>query len=231
MKNQRSEIFWQIYAHVYDLVRLLPPYQHLLQDVKKGALVKPNIRVLDVGCGTGNFMELVAKDKLGEYVGIDISKVMLSKARKKVGSFTNMRLFLASVNDKLPLEKNYFDSIVAINSIYAVSNPAFTVSELLRVLKPGGTLVIVNPHSKAKFTAAYFEIINSVKGFAKVKMFFITLPLFFFNLIIKLKANNKGFHFLSQEEWEEMVKNLNIKSISIKETYMQSYLLVLTKKD
>lgn len=230
MKDQKQDLFWVIYAHVYDLVRFLPSYQNLLKDVEIAANLKSNTNVLDAGCGTGNFIKQTALAYKVKFIGIDLSGPMLAQANKKLNGIKNITIQKGNLNEKLPFSDNFFQSIIAINSVYAVSNPEFTFSELMRVLKPSGTLVIVNPQAKASFIAAYLEILNSGKGLGKLFLFVVTIPLFFFNLLIKMKASKKSFHFLSQDDWKRMINRFTITSMHIKDTYMQSYMLQIVKK-
>lgn len=231
MRRNREKIFWQIYANVYDLVRFIPPYRQIIKDVKEASNIRASMTVLDAGCGTGNFIKEIAAEADVEIVGIDISQIMLAKAKKKIGLRQNVKLRSANLNEKLYFNNDYFDRIIAVNSIYAVYDPQFTLSELIRVLKPGGILVMVNPHSQAKFITTYFQIINSGKGLQKVFLFTVTLPLLLFNLVIKFKASKKDYHFLSQENWKNIVNSFNIKSLVVKEADMQSYLLKITKNE
>jgi len=53
MKN--DSLFWDIYAKLYDTLNLLEPYQRLHQEVLQSLELKGGERILDAGCGTGNF--------------------------------------------------------------------------------------------------------------------------------------------------------------------------------
>ena len=97
--------------------------------------------VLDVGCGTGlNAGELAA---LGHKVaGVDISEEAV--ARFKLAGFEGWRCDIAA---GLPLEDGRFDLIYASEVIeHVVDTPAF-LSELYRVLRPGGMLLLSTPNS------------------------------------------------------------------------------------
>jgi ubiquinone/menaquinone biosynthesis C-methylase UbiE len=229
MKEPNDDLFWTMYAQVYDLHRFLPPYQNLLYYVEKNANIRANTNMLDAGCGTGSFMKIVAEKYKVKITGIDMSDPMLAQAKIKLQGIDNAMIQKGNLNEKLPFTDKYFQSIVAINSVYAVANPQFALSELMRVLKPNGTLVIINPRANASVSEVYLEILNSVKGFRKLFIFIVTIPLLFFNVLIKLKANKKNFHFLAQEDWKRMIKMHSIKSLHIEETYRQCYMLQIIK--
>lgn len=228
-KNKEDNTFWRLYAIVYDFLRYVPIYQKMLLDVGKASDIRNTDTVLDAGCGTGNFIDhIISKGSKAKFIGIDVADTMLSRAQEKINK-SDVNFQQVNLNKQLPFKDNYVDTIIAINSLYAVSNPQFTVSELWRILKPKGTLVIVNPQDKTKFFEAYFGILNSGRGLQKIFLFFITIPLFIFNAIIKMKANKLDYHFMTSEEWKELLQEFNAHSVEIKDTYVQSYLIKIVK--
>ena len=88
--------------------------------------------ILDAGCGTGVFTE----DINAQVIGVDLSEVMLRRAHQK--------MFDVAVADmlQLPFADNSFDKVVSITAIEFIRDGKQAVSELERVLKPGGRLVI-----------------------------------------------------------------------------------------
>jgi ubiquinone/menaquinone biosynthesis C-methylase UbiE len=72
---------------------------------------------------------------------------MLARAREKVTDTVSGRINLrqADLNRPLAFPDRYFDYIVSIGVLQAVADPAFTLKELYRVLKPKGTLVLSLP--------------------------------------------------------------------------------------
>ncbi len=228
-KNSEGNTFWRLYAIVYDFLRYVPIYQQMVTDVEKASNMKDTDTVLDAGCGTGNFIaHMITQGSKATFMGIDVADTMLSRAQNKI-SVANVILQQANLNNKLSFPDKHFDNIIAINSIYAVSNPKLTVSELWRVLKPKGTLIIVNPQDKTKFFEAYSGILNSGHGLQKIFLFFITIPLFVFNAIIKMKANKLDYHFMTSKEWKNVLQEFNAHSVQIKNTYVQSYLIKIVK--
>jgi demethylmenaquinone methyltransferase / 2-methoxy-6-polyprenyl-1,4-benzoquinol methylase len=103
----------------------------------------PSDRVLDVATGTG----LVAAELVRRYgcsvVGLDQSKDMLSRARRRLASDPNLlsRVELVTAEaERLPFEDAQFDGVTVGYLFRYVDDPAATIRELARVVKPGGTI-------------------------------------------------------------------------------------------
>ncbi|MBI5758992.1 MAG: methyltransferase domain-containing protein [Planctomycetales bacterium] len=98
--------------------------------------------VLDVACGTGAV--LAALQRQHPYlnlVGVDASAEMLSVARAKLGSAVDLRHAFA---EQLPFPDGVFDLVVSANSFHYFQQPDRALSEMFRVLRPGGQLVITD---------------------------------------------------------------------------------------
>jgi SAM-dependent methyltransferase len=95
------------------------------------------LRWLDVGCGTGVFTEQVMRDCApAAVVGIDPSADQLAFAEKRAGLATAE--FRVGDAQDLPFAENSFDIAVMALVIHFVPDPAKAVTEMARVLRPGG---------------------------------------------------------------------------------------------
>jgi SAM-dependent methyltransferase len=102
-----------------------------------------NASILDVGCGTGHFSQpLAQKNRL---VGLDILPGMLMLARRK-----GLSPVRASA-ERLPFRDGRFDIALANSVIQLIREGREFIGELMRVLKPGGRLVLgtINAESAA----------------------------------------------------------------------------------
>jgi phosphatidylethanolamine/phosphatidyl-N-methylethanolamine N-methyltransferase len=101
-------------------------------------------RILDVGIGTG--ISLHDFSPANTLIGVDISQPMLRRAQQRVSEFHLDHVQGLAVMDAqyLGFRDNFFDVVVAQYVITAVPNPDATLDEFLRVLKPGGELILVN---------------------------------------------------------------------------------------
>jgi SAM-dependent methyltransferase len=116
--------------------------------------VRPGGRYLDLGCGTGNSTYLLAKriGGRGAIVGVDNSSHALEIAREKLWclGYPNVEFRSADLNHKTEFDDNYFDGIMASNVMYLMGDPASTLLEIMRILKPGANFVMTNPRQGAK---------------------------------------------------------------------------------
>jgi SAM-dependent methyltransferase len=94
-------------------------------------------RVLEVGCGMGNFAERVAQETFAEVVATDLSPRMVELARER-----GLDARVADVQ-QLPFDDGVFDCAVANAMLYHVEDLDQALTELARVLEPGGRLVAV----------------------------------------------------------------------------------------
>jgi ubiquinone/menaquinone biosynthesis C-methylase UbiE len=94
-------------------------------------------RVLEVGCGWGELAEWLARDTAAQVVAVDLSERMVELARARGVD--------AQVGDvqELPFADGSFDVAVAAWMLYHVPDLDRSISELARVLRPGGILVAV----------------------------------------------------------------------------------------
>jgi len=103
----------------------------------------PPMKILDVGCGTGAMGLLFAK--MGyDVFGVDLSLAMMNQARMKATN-QNLKLELQKGDaEDLPFPDESFDVIVNRHLLWTLPNPDTALLEWYRVLKPGGTLLVID---------------------------------------------------------------------------------------
>ena len=107
-------------------------FEEVKGDLKK---LKPNSRVLDLGCGTGHLSKFI-KDLGHEVVGLDPSNKMLNFAKN---NFPEIE-FIDGISAELPFQDNTFDYVVSIEVLRYLNKEDVmqTYKEIYRVLKPKG---------------------------------------------------------------------------------------------
>lgn len=100
---------------------------------------RTELKILDAGCGTGGLTKKLST--LGETIGIDISDDAIRFAKKR-----GLKVKRGSIS-KITFPNNSFDIVVSADVLYHqwINDDKKVVQELLRVLKPGGILLIKLP--------------------------------------------------------------------------------------
>mgnify|MGYP000996581413 FL=1 len=109
--------------------------------------------ILDIATGTGDLAILMAETKAEKIIGLDISVGMLEVGKQKIASKKLSQKIEMMVGDseKMPFEDNTFDAITVAFGIRNFENLEKGLAEILRVLKPNGTFVILETSNPTKF--------------------------------------------------------------------------------
>jgi len=110
-----------------------------------------NSRILDVGCGYGEYIKLY-KDNGLIANGIDIDKEAVKQ--NKEGIFASA--------EEIPFKDNFFDVVSCIDVLEHVDNPEIVIKEINRVLKKDGGLILSVPNYNFPFT---YDPINYILKF------------------------------------------------------------------
>lgn len=95
--------------------------------------------MLDVGCGEGRFCRMLSKHGIA-VTGIDPTLALIAEARRRDPSGN----YLEADAEKLPFDDGAFDLVVSCLSLVDIPDAAAAISEMTRVLKLGGRLLIAN---------------------------------------------------------------------------------------
>lgn len=104
--------------------------------------LKPGMRVLETGCGTGFFSEIFARTGV-ELHAIDLAQNLLDKAVERCAGL-GVHFRLCDV-EAMPYEDEFFDAVVGIRVLHHLDLPS-AFKEINRVLKPGGTIGFCEPN-------------------------------------------------------------------------------------
>jgi len=113
-----------------------------------------NKKVLEYGCGTGSYAFELAKHR-ATVLGIDISEIGIEMAKIKA-KHTNLKnvSFLVMDAESLQIEDNFFD-IICGNAILHHLNLNKSLNEIVRVLKPNGRAIFIEPLGLNPFISFY----------------------------------------------------------------------------
>ena len=102
-------------------------------------------QILDVATGTGDFALEALRLKPEKIIGIDISEGMLNVGRAKMRSkgVEETIELRSGDSENLPFEDNFFDAVIVAFGVRNFENLQRGLAEMLRVVKPGGRVVIL----------------------------------------------------------------------------------------
>ena len=166
-KIQVRKMFNRISSN-YDLLnRLISGGMDVLWRKKVVSLLIPEKpkKVLDIATGTGDLAIELMKTNANEIIGVDISEGMLEIGVKKVQNrkFTHKIKMEIGDGEKLSYPDNYFDAATVAFGVRNFENLDKGLSEILRVLRSGGNLVILETAVPQKFPIRQFYNFYSSK--------------------------------------------------------------------
>jgi len=131
------------YAGVYDAL-FGPVLQPGRRAVIEALGCKPGERVLEVGVGTG--LSLPMYPTCVRITGIDVSREMLVRARRRVEreALANVEALVEMDAEHMSFADGSFDRVVAMYVVSVVQHPERVMAELRRVCRPGGEILVVN---------------------------------------------------------------------------------------
>lgn len=117
--------------------------------------LSPGSRVLELGCGTGNFLTALRRDVGCECVGIDPSAQMLEQLRARGSDVTTLH----NAAERLDLPDSSFDFVYSVDVIHHVEDRSAAFAEVARVLRPEAPVVTVTdsePVIRNRLLSRYF---------------------------------------------------------------------------
>ena len=159
MDLHKIERVYTSYAGVYDKI-----FGKVFHEGRESAIrnlnVQPQERILEVGVGTG--LALPMYPRHCQIVGIDFSEGMLDVAKKRALEHQMNHVTLHRMDaGAMEFEDDSFDTVVAAYVVTAVPDHRKVVSEMIRVCRPGGRIIMLNHFSNGnKVIAAVEKVIS-----------------------------------------------------------------------
>ena len=154
-KEQVTEMFDNVSSN-YDFLNRVLTFgidvswrKNVVAMVKAGKAEK----VLDIATGTGDLAILMAKSDIKEVVGLDISPGMLDIGKQKVEKedLTGQVEMIIGDSEALPFEEGSFDAVTVAFGVRNFEDLELGLSEIHRVLKPGGSLTVLETSQPTGF--------------------------------------------------------------------------------
>jgi len=195
-------------------------YRNLLWDAYQALDLRPGMKLLDAGCGTGNFEFFISHKSPPpiQIEALDFSPGMLARAKRKCRDLDHVRFRQADLNARLPFPDASFDRILSINVLYALEDRDRTMRELMRVLKAGGVIVLTSPaphFAWLPLVKDHFGRVRNIWGIHR-KVFRVldsirvlstqTVGSFLLNVLVIDRREDKGeYHHLDRHEFMELL--------------------------
>lgn len=121
------------------------------------ALLPKSGVILEVGAGTGLNFEFYPRDSIGVATEPSIEMLKIAKNKSRPDGLTLVQSFA----EKLPFRDASFDAAFASLVFCSVESPQAAFSELRRVVRPGGTVVLLD-HVRPRFLGPLFDLLNLI---------------------------------------------------------------------
>lgn len=171
--NLKEEIrsYWSKRSQTFDLafghfIAPGPEARAWQQPIRDTLGAKP-LRVLELACGTGEVTRLI-HDLGHDVTALDFSEAMLEVARAKHAGKERLRFILADAENTMEPDAAY-DAVVCRHLVWTLTAPQETFREWLRLLKPGGRLLVYDgnwtaPSPTGRLFAWLVSIIDRIHG-------------------------------------------------------------------
>jgi SAM-dependent methyltransferase len=240
-----EKMLWRIYLCVYDSgVSNLIPRRDLLQQVCDELKGTPGRTYLDLGCGTGDLTAMLHEPG-GTAVGIDISESWLRRAKRKYGT---MDFRQADADRRLDqFADNSFDGIASVNVVYLLKNRArvgasevtLALTEIHRLLKEGGTAVVVTPcypgYSQQAIIAAHVRAYLERVGLPRTAWHLVVrapqlVLVGLVNLLVQHRGRRGRYRFFKPRELLAELKACGFCAVRLHRCYAGQNLMAIASK-
>ena len=179
-------------AKYYDIlmdILTLGGYKKTMEKAISLMNLKPNDKILDLGSGPGRNACIMRRyvDDEGEIIGLDISDIMISKARKRCKKFENVRFEKVRIEEEISYT-SYFDKVFISFVLHGFEQEdrEKIVKNVYKALKPGGEFFILD------YT---HDVPKNIRGIYKIFLTKIECPLAYEYVILDQEKFLKEYGF------------------------------------
>jgi ubiquinone/menaquinone biosynthesis C-methylase UbiE len=162
--NRRAASFDQDFGHSIQTLAERAAWDRILDLVLPS---RAGLDVLDAGCGTG-FLSFELAARGHRVTGVDFAPAMLAEARRKAAERGVSVRFEEADAEQLPFEPGSFDLAISRHLLWTLPHPAAAIDEWIRVLRPGGRLIVVDGQFDANAAPAAAENARTSAEYAAV---------------------------------------------------------------
>ena len=225
------------YGVVYDYVyprfshyqRLQAEVRDLVEAAVPARVERRDVRVLEVGCGPGNFTCALAEAGFS-VTGLDAYAALVEAAKEKRRSrhLSNLAFRRGELTRGNTFRDETFDQVVSIHSLYAHPAPDQLLREAYRVLKPGGHAVFVNHTRQIGRWSTLRELARRDGLGAALHGLLWVLP----NSIFEAARRRVGPHYWDEDTFAARVRRSGFSVLAMRRTFLgEASLLVWARKE
>lgn len=164
---ERPDRYWYYYQKFYSAAYASPAHSRLcelafgkdlcqdgqvdmadLHDLRDLLQMKPNESVLDLGCGAGLISKYISDQTQTLVTGLDYAASAVAEARARVSNDCGRLTYVQGDINKLEFPSQSFDAVISLDTLYWVSDLPKTLSDVSRILRPGGRVGIFYEQKK-----------------------------------------------------------------------------------
>jgi SAM-dependent methyltransferase len=225
------------YGVVYDYIfDLFAPYRALQREVlaciesaAPAGVPRREVRVLEVGCGPGNFSCILAEAGFS-VLGMDpyVGLIDLAREKRRARRLGNLAFQQGDLVNGHPVWESGFDQIVSIHTFYAHQAPHRLLREIHRALKPGGHAVIVNHTRRMALAPTFAEVKRREGGLPAVKSLVWLVP----NALFEIGRQRVGPYYWDEDTFAREMRQAGFTVREMRRTFLNgTSLLVWARKD
>jgi SAM-dependent methyltransferase len=162
--NRRAAHFDEDFGHSIRTPAERAAWDRILDLVLMGRGV---LQALDVGCGTG-FLSFELAARGHRVIGVDFAPAMIAEARRKAQVRGVSIRFEEADAEQLSFPSGSFDLVISRHLLWTLAHPEAAIDEWIRVLRPGGRLVIVDSQFDASAVPTSTENARTSQEYAAI---------------------------------------------------------------
>jgi SAM-dependent methyltransferase len=210
------------YGLVYDYIfEQFMPYRRLQRDVlalvqEQAPSDRGSVRVLDIGCGPGNFSVMLA-DAGFSVIGVDAYDPLISLAQEKrrAQRLSKLAFKHGDIVSDAPFRPEEFDQVINVHFLYAHPQPAAVLRAAYRVLKPGGHAVFINLTRRVPVWPTVREVSRHDGIMSALKTLVWVLP----NSIFETVRRPAGPHYWDEQRMTDHLRQAGFEIITLRRTF------------
>jgi ubiquinone/menaquinone biosynthesis C-methylase UbiE len=237
-QKRSAQKFWQRYFNFYDTLNEAIPYRRMIERQAELLEPQPGELILDAGTGTGNVAARILPSR-AKVIGIDFCEPALALCRRKMpqGDFR-----FGDLTQPLEFASDHFDKIACCCVLHVLDRraQAFALSELCRVLKPRGRIVVTAFAVGFSPIKVYRETLREQRKqanfgaalFFALRYSFNTARILYYVARIKRREKSGEYNFFSRDDMMRMLEEAGFEISLVEPAFAdQCVTAVATKRE